>query len=506
MAAPGFSQRFGTAGPESWRPDAGDDGVVARTVARSSSISTLWMVLDAVTVVAVSILASLLERAPATISGSTLHEAILGSRSTGMLIAMLCGFTIALILISRQLMLYSPLRLDNILDEQRRSVQACFTAGLLLIGALYLAKNEPLPRELALSTVGTVTILLSVRRLLFRLLSYRGFQRGRGLRNVLIVGTGPEAHALRNHIDNIHQLGYTFKGFIQLPGEDFSLPVSSGELVGTLETMFDSARKQFVDELFFAAPCNRSLLQSILEESRANGVDLRVIPYLYEGLARNRPIEYIGQFPTIPLHRGHVPEIQLVLKRGLDILISFFSLAILSPLMVAISIAIRLDSEGPLFYASERLGKKGQVFRCIKFRTMVRDADKRRAEVLHMNERDGVLFKIARDPRITRIGRILRKYSFDELPQFYNVLLGDMSMVGPRPPLASEVQEYKLSYLRRLDVKPGVTGLWQVQARQDPSFHSYISLDISYVENWNLWLDLKILARTVVVVFQGTGS
>jgi lipopolysaccharide/colanic/teichoic acid biosynthesis glycosyltransferase len=137
---------------------------------------------------------------------------------------------------------------------------------------------------------------------------------------------------------------------------------------------------------------------------------------------------------------------------------------------------------------------------------MVFDAEKRRADVMHMNEREGVLFKITNDPRITRLGRILRKYSIDELPQFFNVLRGDMSIVGPRPPLASEVKEYKLSNLRRLDVTPGITGLWQVQARQDPSFDSYISLDVAYIENWSLWLDIKIILRTIGVVLAGTGS
>jgi lipopolysaccharide/colanic/teichoic acid biosynthesis glycosyltransferase len=137
---------------------------------------------------------------------------------------------------------------------------------------------------------------------------------------------------------------------------------------------------------------------------------------------------------------------------------------------------------------------------------MVRNADKLRAEVMHMNERDGVLFKISNDPRITRVGCFLRKYSLDELPQFFNVLRGDMSIVGPRPPLASEVKEYKLSHLRRLDVTPGITGLWQVQARRDPSFDSYISLDVTYIDTWSIWLDLKIIARTIGVVFAGTGS
>jgi exopolysaccharide biosynthesis polyprenyl glycosylphosphotransferase len=242
-----------------------------------------------------------------------------------------------------------------------------------------------------------------------------------------------------------------------------------------------------------------------MEQSRLHGVDLRVVPDLYDGLAWNRSIEYIGQFPTIPLHRGHVPEVGLVLKRGVDLLVSLLALVGLFPVLVAIAIAIRMDSPGPIFYTSERIGKKGRVFRCTKFRTMVPDAEKRRAEMMHMNERDGVLFKIANDPRITKVGRFLRKYSLDELPQFYNVLRGDMSVVGPRPPLASEVQEYKLSYLRRLDVMPGITGLWQVQARQDPSFDSYISLDVAYIDGWNLWLDLKIMVRTIGVVLQGTG-
>jgi exopolysaccharide biosynthesis polyprenyl glycosylphosphotransferase len=196
----------------------------------------------------------------------------------------------------------------------------------------------------------------------------------------------------------------------------------------------------------------------------------------------------------------------MFLKRMLDVVLSALALILLSPVMLAVAIAVKLDSHGPILYFSERIGKKGRVFRCTKFRTMVRDAEIRRADVMHMNERDGVLFKISNDPRITGVGRFLRKYSLDELPQFWNVLRGDMSIVGPRPPLASEVREYKLSHLRRLDVTPGITGLWQVQARQDPSFDSYISLDVTYIENWSIWLDFKILARTVGVVLAGTGT
>jgi exopolysaccharide biosynthesis polyprenyl glycosylphosphotransferase len=276
--------------------------------------------------------------------------------------------------------------------------------------------------------------------------------------------------------------------------------------VGTLDTLFQNARKQFVDEIFFTTPCERGIVQNVLDQARSHGVDLRVVPDMYDGLAWNSPIEYIGQFPTIPLHCGHVPEVGLLIKRVIDVLFSSMALVLLSPVLLAVAIAVKLDSRGPIFYSSERIGKKGRVFKCTKFRTMVRDADQRRADVMHMNERDGVLFKISNDPRITTVGRFLRKYSLDELPQFFNVLKGDMSIVGPRPPLASEVQEYKLSHLRRLDVTPGITGLWQVQARQDPSFDSYISLDVTYIDNWSIWLDLKIIVRTILVVFAGTGS
>src|SRR6266567_626732 len=424
----------------------------------------------------------------------------------GTLIGLSCGFAFVLVMTSRALHLYTPIRITSFLHEQRLSVQACFTSGLLLTGALYLVRAEDIPRRVVLITLGMITVALSLRRLIYRSLLYRRFERGQDTRNVLIVGTGPEAHALRHHLESIRHLGYTFKGFIEFPGATSRITSSSGDVVGTLDTLFQHARKQFVDEIFFTTPCERGIVQDVLEKARAHGVDLRVVPDLYDGLAWNSPIEYIGQFPTIPLHCGHVPEMALLLKRTLDIVFSSIVVILLAPVVAVIAIAIKIDSPGPVFYSSERIGKKGRVFRCTKFRTMVSDAEKKRAEIMHMNERDGVLFKISNDPRITRVGRFLRKYSLDELPQFLNVLHGDMSVVGPRPPIASEVREYKLNHLRRLDVTPGITGLWQVQGRQDPSFDSYISLDVTYIENWSVWLDIKIIVRTIAVVFSGTGA
>jgi len=466
------------------------------------------MFLDAGTVLGAAALATLYEfrMNPLTEVRSFWHGTLIQGRSMGILLALLCGFIGSLIVISRRLHLYSPTRLGGYLHEQRLTVQACFTAGLLLTGTLYLVHAADIPRRIVLATWCLVLVSLSLRRLVYRAILYRRLERGMGTRNVLIVGTGPEAHAIRHHIESIRHLGYTFKGFIDSRGPTSRFTATTGEVVGTLDTLFTQARMQFVDEIFFTAPCEHGIVQDVLEKSRMYGIDLRVVPDMYNGLAWNSPIEYIGQFPTIPLHCGHVPELALVLKRALDVVFSSLLLIVLSPLLVAIAIAIKLDSRGPVFYFSERTGKKGHVFKCTKFRTMVRDADLKRADIMHMNERDGVLFKITNDPRVTPLGRFLRKYSLDELPQFFNVLRGEMSVVGPRPPIASEVKEYKLSHLRRLDVTPGITGLWQVQGRKDPSFDSYISLDVTYIENWSLWLDIKIILRTIGVVFAGTGQ
>jgi exopolysaccharide biosynthesis polyprenyl glycosylphosphotransferase len=506
MATSEFWQKFteNTAPSQQWA--ANPEAVSSRN---SRGMVALWMALDGITILASAALVTLYERHEGAISvaKSLWYGGVNQGRPMGVLLAALCGFAVSLMITSQRFHLYTPKRLTSFLHEQSLSIQACLISGLLLTGTLFLVQAKDIPRGIVVITILLVSIGLSLRRLGYRFLLYHNFNHGIGNRNVLIVGTGPEAHALRNHLDRIRHLGYNFKGFIAFPGGCPRIGELSNDVVGTLDTLFEHTRKLFVDEVFFTAPCEqRGVVKEMLERSREHGVDLRVVPDMYDGLVWDSPIEYIGQFPTIPLHRGHVPEIALLLKRVVDIMLSGLILTAISPLLLTIAVAVKLDSKGPVFYLSNRLGKKGRVFGCIKFRTMVIDADKRRAEIMHMNERDSVLFKITNDPRITKLGRFLRKYSFDELPQFFNVLLGDMSIVGPRPPLASEVQKYKLSHLRRLDVTPGITGLWQVQSRQDPSFDSYISLDVTYIENWSVWLDIKIILRTIGVVLAGTGS
>ncbi len=509
MATSEFLQRLAVKAPETRGPE--QLGKAASSSSRSTrGTIAMWMLADVATVLLALLLALKLSFGQIHAGWEVVRNYpsnLPNFRHASLLIlGFLIWFIAAILIVSRRYNLYEPRRVTSILHEQRVTIQACITAGLLLTGGLYVIHAQIVSRAMVLFTIGLTAGMLCLRRLCWRAIIYRRFERGVETRNILIVGTGRVGQALRHHIDSIRHLGYTFKGFIHVPGLDLDMSPGTGDVLGGVDYVFSLAREHFVDEIFIASPCERGLVKHIVEQARSAGVDIRVVPDLYDGLAWNSSVEYIGQFPTIPLHRIEGHEIGYVLKRATDIVLSLGCLFVVSPIFLAIAIAVKLDSPGPIFYGSERIGKKGRVFECVKFRTMVRNAECKRADILHMNERDGVLFKVRNDPRITRLGRFLRKYSLDELPQFFNVLMGEMSIVGPRPPLASEVKKYELSHLRRLDVTPGITGLWQVEARQDPSFDNYISLDTAYIENWSLLLDLKILMRTFGVVIRGTGT
>jgi exopolysaccharide biosynthesis polyprenyl glycosylphosphotransferase len=194
------------------------------------------------------------------------------------------------------------------------------------------------------------------------------------------------------------------------------------------------------------------------------------------------------------------------LKRSFDIAASGLGLLAISPILIASAIAIKLDSRGPVFFKQARHGRGGREFRIVKFRSMVVDAEARRRELEHLNEMNGPVFKIKSDPRVTRVGRFIRATSIDELPQLFNVILGHMSLVGPRPPLPTEVAEYEPWQRRRLSVRPGITGPWQVSGRNDVDFEQWMKLDLGYIDNWSIWLDLEILLRTVPAVVMRAGA
>jgi exopolysaccharide biosynthesis polyprenyl glycosylphosphotransferase len=236
----------------------------------------------------------------------------------------------------------------------------------------------------------------------------------------------------------------------------------------------------------------------VVSEARQLKLDVKVIPELFGCCPAAGEIEQIDGMPVISLHAEHLPTAGLALKRCVDVVGSSLALAILSPLLLAIGVLIKLDSRGPVLYRAARAGRKGNLFRCYKFRTMV--------QLRRENQRSGPFFKMADDPRITRPGRFLRRYSLDELPQLWNVLKGDMSLVGPRPHPIDDYVAYDIEHLARLDVMPGITGLWQVTARSDPSFQRGMELDREYIRTWSLTLDARILLKTVWAVVRGSGQ
>jgi exopolysaccharide biosynthesis polyprenyl glycosylphosphotransferase len=503
MATPDFMEQVVTSGRRWTATDASPSKRV--TLFHCPSVTSLiWATLDIVTVAIATLLAL---RFRDTVPGDVhaiLEPAYLVHSASPYLLIYVAWYALLLVAIARSYGLYGSILNRSGLNEQRMVVQSSLTSGLLLCGTLYLARAEMVSRIVVVGTVIFTTIILCVRRAIWRKAVYTRYREGLETRNVLIVGAGRVGYALRNHLESLRHLGFRFKGFVALTERE----AESGDddVIGDVRNCLSLARSLFVDEIFFSVPAEKKLVIGLVEEARGLGIDVRVVPDLYDGLAWNAPVEYIGQFPTIPLHRRELPIGTFLLKRALDMTGATLALLLGWPFMLLMIAAIKMDSRGPAFYRAQRIGRKGRTFTCFKFRTMCANADNLKESLADQNERDGILFKIADDPRVTRVGRFLRKYSLDELPQFYNVLRGEMSMVGPRPPVASEVEQYDLSHLRRLDVQPGMTGLWQVEARQDPSFDSYISLDTAYVENWTLWLDLKILARTVGVVLSGTGS
>lgn len=502
MATPDYLQQVIVSGR---RRSAGRVNTSSESVFRQPSVTSLiWASLDLMTVFIAAGLALRLRLVGVDMhaSSSVLLQLLRSMPKVGILY--LLWFGLALVFLTRSYGLYGPIQNRSGLHEQRMTLQAALTAGLLLCGALYLTHEIAVSRVVVLLVVVITGVLLSVRRAIWRTMEYSRYRKGLETRNVLIIGAGRVAHALRNHLESLQHLGFRFKGFVALTEREAES--GDADVIGDVRNTLSLARSLFVDEIFFSVPAEKKLVIALVEEARTAGIDVRVVPDLYDGLAWNAPVEYIGQFPTIPLHRRDFPIGAFLMKRVLDTTLSALALLLVFPFLMIIGLLVKFGSSGPVFYKAARIGRKGRTFNCYKFRTMVVDADNLREQLAHMNEREGVLFKITNDPRITRVGRVLRKYSLDELPQFYNVLRGDMSLVGPRPPIASEVEQYDLAHLRRLDVLPGITGLWQVEARQDPSFDSYISLDTAYVENWSFWLDLKILARTIEVVFSGTGS
>jgi exopolysaccharide biosynthesis polyprenyl glycosylphosphotransferase len=320
------------------------------------------------------------------------------------------------------------------------------------------------------------------------------------MRLVLIVGAGGAGRRIASHLHQHPESGRAVYGFL-----DDERPLGNG-IIGRVADLARLARTGFVDEVILASPHDRNLILQVLRESRRLRLDVKMAPELFGCSPAGREVERVGDLLVICLHQEHSPAARLVLKRAVDVIGAVSALVLLAPFLALISGLIKLDSRGPVFYCAQRAGRKGRLFRCYKFRTMVSDADAMKEALRRNNQRSGPFFKIADDPRITRLGRFLRNYSLDEFPQFWNVLKGEMSLVGPRPHPLDDVAGYEIEHLARLDVTPGITGLWQVTARRDPSFQRGMELDREYIRTWSLGSDMRILFRTVLAVVRGSGD
>jgi exopolysaccharide biosynthesis polyprenyl glycosylphosphotransferase len=330
--------------------------------------------------------------------------------------------------------------------------------------------------------------------------SYSRFKgSARSTRNVLIVGCGKLAQKLAGYLDIHPELGRCFCGFL-----DDRDPAAPG-VIGSTSRLAQLARSEFADEIILAAPHNRELVLRVLRTARQMRLDVKVVPDLF-GCESAQRTELLDGLPLISLHEERLPVAGLWAKRALDVAAGGLALILLAPVLALIALLVKLDSPGPVFYAALRAGRKGRPFRCFKFRTMVQNADDLKTQLRQRNEREGPIFKVADDPRITRTGKFLRRYSLDELPQLWNVLRGEMSLVGPRPHPLDDFSAYAIEHLPRLDVTPGMTGLWQVTARQNPSFQTAMNLDIEYIRRWSLGMDLRILCKTAGAVLRGSGE
>jgi exopolysaccharide biosynthesis polyprenyl glycosylphosphotransferase len=324
---------------------------------------------------------------------------------------------------------------------------------------------------------------------------------------VLIVGCGPAAVAFARSLRERSAWNNRLIGHLCVPGEerDATATPLRGDLLD-LAALLDS---EVVDEVVFAAPGRPiETFQEALEACDLRGVDVLVTMHGMVPTSGRVELANVTGFDMPMLGCTRVPTSQglLLLKRALDIAGSLAAIILFAPLMIAAAIAIKLDSPGDVLFKQVRSGRNGRKFVMYKFRSMCVDAEARRAELEKHNEMDGPVFKMKSDPRITRIGKFIRKTSIDELPQFFNVLLGDMSLVGPRPPLPSEVAQYEAWQRRRLSVRPGITGAWQVSGRNNIDFAKWMELDLHYIDNWSLWLDVKILFQTLPAVLMRSGA
>ncbi len=400
---------------------------------------------------------------------------------------------------------YDAARKGSIRAELLAVLEAV-TASFAAAGCAVWLAGLPLPAAPLRALIGVLG-LLAASRLLQRFFSPFARLSGRAVRHALLIGEGEAADEIASAVNRDPRAGVRLVGrltFRGLTGARSGL--SSVRHLGRAADLPRAAGRYVVDLVFLCPPPDATCAEvsQVLEACREGGVRcLYVQPSSKRGRAP-APAGIEAVQPACSPDEDVAPE-RSFWKRALDVVAATLLLIGLSPIFLMIAAAIWFEDGFPVLFAQPRAGKNGRIFPCLKFRSMYRDAEKRLAELVAANEQDGPVFKMRSDPRVTRVGRFLRKYSLDELPQLWNVLLGQMSLVGPRPPIPEEVVKYDWWQRRRLSVTPGMTCIWQVWGRNRVSFDRWVEMDLEYIDNWSLWTDLKLIARTFQVVFKGTG-
>jgi exopolysaccharide biosynthesis polyprenyl glycosylphosphotransferase len=396
--------------------------------------------------------------------------------------------------------LYRPRSRWTLRSEGLAIGRSVVVMALITLSLLFAFRLPDVSRTYLLMLFPAQWLTTLASRGLMRFTFERLRQRGYNQRFVLVVGAGPRGQAFAAQLEDHRELGLRIRGFVD---DEPPIQLARGWVhLGGLASLEDLLHDDVVDEVAICLPFSAwDKVNAIAHICEEEGKIVRVPVDVLDHAFAAGMIEDLDGTPVYSLVSGPDRVAALLVKRLLDLVVSAIALALLSPLLLAVAVLVRLRDGSPVLFTQVRVGLHGRRFRVVKFRTMATDAETRYGELV--DQSDARAFKLTDDPRITPTGRFLRRTSLDELPQLWNVLLGEMSLVGPRPAPPREVDGYDLWHRRRLSMKPGITGLWQVTARRSDDFNGRAELDLSYIDRWSLWLDFKILARTVPAAFDG---
>lgn len=420
----------------------------------------------------------------------------------------IAGILTAVLLLTLTLeRVYDVRRGRSWLDEVSAILNGTTNGVILVIVILFLTGSTFYSRLIFMYVIVAVAVVLGLGRAVRGWILAALRKRGYGVDRLLIVGAGETGRTLMRHIVAQPELGYEVAGYVDDDPQKANGAIGRFQGLGTIDDLPEILDRDDVDEVIVTLPWmyHRKILR-IIHECERSDIHARIVPDLFQMSLSRVGIDDLNGLPLLGMREARISAAGRAAKRVLDILGAAVLLVLTAPLTAIAAVALRLDSEGPVLFRQERVGQDETRFILYKFRTMHQGAEDQLEELEAYNEATGPLFKMRDDPRVTRVGRIVRRLSLDEMPQLYNVLRGEMSLVGPRPPLPREVAKYEEWHRRRLAVAPGMTGLWQVSGRSDVTFDEMVLLDLYYIENWSLVLDFKILLRTIPKVLFGRGA